>query len=207
MLIALDLDMKHQRAPIQVLHWYDFICPFCYLAQNRNAVLTAHGFNIVELPFQPHPEIPIEGIPAGPRDGTMYTFLEREAKAAGLELRWPPRLPNSRRALAAAEWVRREQPKKFHKFQSALFAAHFVRGEDLGDTAVIHFHAIESGVDIQRLDAALADGRAYRFVDEAEALGRQHGVRGTPAWFIDQQLISGLLPLEEFERLAEHASR
>jgi hypothetical protein len=24
-----------------VLHWYDFLCPFCYVAQQRNAILRA----------------------------------------------------------------------------------------------------------------------------------------------------------------------
>lgn len=23
-----------------VLHWYDFICPFCYVGQEQNAILT-----------------------------------------------------------------------------------------------------------------------------------------------------------------------
>jgi len=66
----------------------------------------------------------------------MYAMLEREAKDAGLLLRWPQRLPNSRRALAAAEWARRHQPGSFPRFQEELFAAHFVLGEDLEDTAV-----------------------------------------------------------------------
>ncbi|HEX7361410.1 MAG TPA: hypothetical protein VF283_13050 [Bryobacteraceae bacterium] len=73
----------------------------------------------------------------------MYSHLEREAKEAGLVLNWPSRLPNTRHALAAAEWVRRHQPEKFARFQKALFAAHFVSGEDLGNTAIVEGHASE----------------------------------------------------------------
>ena len=94
-----------------VLHWYDFICPFCYVDQQRNTILLRRGLDVVELPFQAHPEIPAGGIAVGPRDGPMYAMLEREAKAAGLPLRWPRRLPNTRSALAAAEWTRRFQPR------------------------------------------------------------------------------------------------
>jgi hypothetical protein len=93
-----------------VLHWYDFICPFCYIGQQRNAILSRHGLRVLEMAFQAHPEIPSGGIPAGSRQGPMYAMLEREAKDAGLTLNWPPRLPNSRCALAAAEWVRQRSP-------------------------------------------------------------------------------------------------
>ena len=40
------------RNPRAVLHWYDFLCPFCYIGQSRNAVLVQHGFHLVELTFQ-----------------------------------------------------------------------------------------------------------------------------------------------------------
>jgi predicted DsbA family dithiol-disulfide isomerase len=75
----------------------------------------------------------------------MYAMLEREAEAAGLPLHWPPRLPNTRRALAVAEWARRHEPKAFSQLHKGLFAAHFVLGEDLENHAVIDRHASESG--------------------------------------------------------------
>jgi predicted DsbA family dithiol-disulfide isomerase len=191
----------------EVLHWYDFLCPFCYVGQNRTAILTRYGLNVVELPFQAHPDIPASGVPAGSRVGPMYSYLEREAKEAGLALNWPSRLPNSRLALAAAEWVRRHRPDKFAQFQKDLFAAHFVSGEDLGDPAVIDRHANDLGIDLEALHAAFADGTALAAVKNSEMLGHRYGVRGTPAWLVAERLISGLLPAPEFESLAEAANR
>jgi predicted DsbA family dithiol-disulfide isomerase len=130
--------------PRTVLHWYDFLCPFCYVGQQRNAILIRHGLQVDELAFQAHPDIPLGGIPAGPRNGPMYATLEREAKAAGLRLHWPGRLPNTRQALAAAEWVRRNQPSGFSQLHRELVEAHFVLGEDLEDIAVIDRHARNS---------------------------------------------------------------
>src|SRR5262249_54214781 len=52
-----------------VLHWYDFLCPFCYVGQHRTAILVRQGLRVVELPFQAHPDIPEGGIPAGTRNG------------------------------------------------------------------------------------------------------------------------------------------
>jgi predicted DsbA family dithiol-disulfide isomerase len=189
-----------------VLHWYDFLCPFCYVGQHRTAILVRHGLRVVELPFQAHPDIPPGGIPAGPRNGPMYAMLEREAKEAGLPLRWPARLPNTRRALAAAEWARRHQPRAFPQFHKDLFDAHFVLGEDLEDPAVIDRHASESSIDLAALHAALADDRAAAAVTEAEMTGRKYGVQGTPAWLLGERLIAGLRPAAEFERLAETES-
>jgi len=191
--------------PRTVLHWYDFICPFCYVGQQRNAILVRHGLHVVELPFQAHPDIPPGGIPAGPRNGPMYAILEREAKETGLLLHWPRRLPDTRRALAAAEWTRRHQPLAFPQLHKELFGAHFVFGEDLEDPAVIDRYATESGVDLAALHAALADGSGAAAVKEAEMIGRKHGVQGTPAWLLDRRLIRGLRPAAEFEHLAENA--
>jgi predicted DsbA family dithiol-disulfide isomerase len=122
-------------------------------------------------------------------------------------LHWPPHLPHTRRALAAAEWARQHQPGPFHQFHRDLFAAHFVLGEDLEDTAVIERHARASGIDLAALHAALSNGSAAAAVTEAEATGHKYGVQGTPAWLLARQLILGLRPAVEFERLAENAAQ
>jgi predicted DsbA family dithiol-disulfide isomerase len=192
-------------SPSSVLHWFDFMCPFCYVGQQRNDILEGRGLDVVHLPFQIHPEIPVGGIDAGPRVGPMYATLEREAANAGLPLNWPARLPNTRTALAAAEWVRLHQPDVSGDFNRGLFAAHFALGEDLGDMAVIERHANEVGVDLDALRAALADGTASASLAEAESRGARLGVQATPSWLIAGELISGLLPPSEFERLAEKA--
>jgi predicted DsbA family dithiol-disulfide isomerase len=199
-----DLESR-VRNPRTVLHWYDFLCPFCYVGQSRTTILVRHGLDVIGLPFQAHPDIPPAGVPAGTRNGLMYANLEREAKEAGLQLNWPPHLPDTRRALAAAEWVRRHQPDSFHQFQKDLFAAHFALGEDLGNPAVVDEHATDLGIDLEALHSAFADGSAFAAVSNAETIGHKYGVQGTPAWLIAQRLISGLLPAAEFDRLAEVA--
>ena len=201
-----EFNERDLTSPGKVLHWYDFICPFCYIAQQRNGILVRHGMGDVELAFQAHPDIPPGGIAAGPRLGPMYALLDHEAKEAGLPLHWPRRLPNSRRALSAAEWTRQHQPAAFPALHKALFAAHFALGEDLEDPGVIDRHANASGVVLGSLHAALLDGGAAKLVTETEATGRKYGVQGTPAWLFNQRLIVGLQTAAEFERLAETSS-
>ncbi len=185
-----------------IYHWYDLTCPFCYIAQARNRILLDRGLVLAELPFQAHPEIPIEGLAMQPRSGPMYVMLEREAALAGLPINWPNRLPNSRRALAAAEWTRLNAPEKFRTYQRELFSAHFALHEDLGSDAVILRVADGVGVNATSLEAALHAQASFDSVDEGEAAGRRAGVAGTPAWSIGGRLISGLQPRELFERIA-----
>jgi predicted DsbA family dithiol-disulfide isomerase len=137
----------------------------------------------------------------------MYAMLEREAREAGLRLRWPEHLPNSRRALSAAEWARRNQPQLFPRLRQDFFNAHFVLGEDLGNSAVIDRYLSELGINLTALHRALADGSAAEAVSEAEMLGRNHGVQGTPAWLLADRLISGLRPAIEFKRIAEDSKQ
>lgn len=184
-----------------VLHWYDFVCPFSYVGQHRTAILIEAGFDVVALPFQAHPGMPADGLPIAPRWEATDTMLEREARAAGLPLRWPRRIPHSRRALAAAEWVRRHQPSVFAELHRALFEAQFVLGEDVDDQAVIDRHAAIAGVNLGALRAAVADGSAVAAVSQAEWVGRQRGVDGTPAWLVDGRLIIGLQPASDFQPL------
>lgn len=187
----------------QVLHWYDFLCPFCYVGQQRNTIFESRGFDVADISFQAHPEIPREGRAVGKRSGPMCSHIEEEARAAGLPLVWPERLPKTRMALAAAEWTRRHMPRSFPALEKALFAAHFVLGEDLGDRDVIDTHAVEAGIDIAAMHRALDNGSAYLLVDRSETLGTRLGVRGTPAWFVAGRLIPGLYPREQFEELAQ----
>jgi predicted DsbA family dithiol-disulfide isomerase len=191
----------------EVLHWYDFLCPFSYIDQSRTAVLTSHGFNVIELPFQVYPDIRFSGVSVGRCFGSMYSNLEREAKEAGLALNWPSTLPDTRLALAAAEWVRQNQPDHFRPFYKDLFAAHFVFGDDLGNVTVIDRHAKNQGICLEALHIALADGTALRAVKDAEALGRRYKLRCTPACLVGQRLISGLLSTPDFCRLAAAAKQ
>ena len=60
--MSLVTEPHSMRNPRAVLHWYDFLCPFCYIGQSRNAVLVQHGFHgRTDIP-EIHLEIPHGGI-------------------------------------------------------------------------------------------------------------------------------------------------
>ena len=186
-----------------VLHWFDFICPFCYVAQDRNRILRDAGVEIAELPMQIHPEIGPGGAPAPRRTGAVYTWLATEARAAGLVLNWSARIPYSRPALAAAETVRVNQPGRHRAFIAAVFDAYFGHGQDIGDGAVIAECAAASGVDPLLVGSVTTPAVADDALRCPEAWVRAHEVTGTPSWLVGEALVVGLQPREYFVRLGD----
>ena len=187
----------------RVVHWFDFICPFCYVSQDRGELVAARGLDVVDLPLRAHPEVPPAGVRIGPRRGPMYRHIEAEARAAGLVLNWPSRLPSSSVALGAAEWVRRIHPVISREFNRSLFEAHFVLNQDIGDEATVLRHAALLGLDPALLGAALADRSTASWIRESESAAHRHGVRGTPAWLYRGRLLEGARPVAEFSRFLE----
>jgi predicted DsbA family dithiol-disulfide isomerase len=171
-----------------VLHWFEFICPFCYIAQDRNRILRAHHITVIDLPMQIHPEIGAGGAPAPPRTSPNYEHLAEEAHEAGLELNWSRRIPYFRVALAAAETVRLYRPESHQAFNAGIFHAYFALGKDIEDWAVI---AEGAGVAAFVLNQTTSWAAEVELRD-AERPASAHHVPGTPSWLADDQLIVGL---------------
>jgi predicted DsbA family dithiol-disulfide isomerase len=184
-------------------HWFDFLCPFCYLAQDRNRILRERGIKVVEHPLQIHPEIGPGGEPAGPRQGPGYEYLAQEAETAGLPLHWSDRIPYSRPALAAFAWLRDTTPDAADRFAAAVFAAYFGDRRDIESEDLLVALADEAGGNGEDLRTALASGAACEALARSEALGREYGVTGTPTWVVEGQGVSGLRPRQWFEEWAD----
>jgi predicted DsbA family dithiol-disulfide isomerase len=182
-------------------HWYDLTCPFCYVSSSRNKILKENGFTIIALPFQAHPDVPAEGIFMGQRTGPMYEILEKEAKEANLPLNWPVRLPNSRYALTLAEQVRRHQPHFFSDVKDRLYAAHFALNEDLGSKEVVNNILQSFGIAEQEIDRWLQNETAANDLANSAYTAQLVGVRGTPAWILNNQVIPGLQSRAFFQQL------
>jgi predicted DsbA family dithiol-disulfide isomerase len=187
-----------------VLHWFDFICPFCYIAQDRNRILRHAGVAVLDLPMQIHLEIGPGGAAAPARGGPMYEQLAAAAGEAGLELTWSSCVPYSRPALVAAETVRIVQNESYQAFLAAVFHAYFALAKDIEAPVVIAESAESVGVDPYVLDDEMASAAAENELRYSERRAREHHVNGTPSWVVnDDQLIVGLRSREFFIALGQ----
>ena len=183
-------------------HWFDFICPFCYVGQSRTALLRAAGVTVAELSFPIHPEIGPGGVEAPDRHGALYAQLSAEAERAGLPLVWSEQIPYSRPALALSELVRARHHTHHSAFVKRVFDAYFVGGSDIEQPAVLRDCLAASGVDDTELMDVSSLAAGMRAVEESAAAGRAAGVTGTPAWMINGRLIIGLQADEVFRSIA-----
>ena len=160
------------------------------------------------MPYELHPRIPVEGVSLRERWGprydyavAMYQRIEEECEAVGLPFRRPERIPNTRRALETAEYVRRHEPAAFPALDRALFDAHFVEGRFIGDPDVLDELVTAAGADAAAVRTAIEDGAMAGEVQRSMEEAGEVGVTGTPSWLIaGKLLIPGVLPRHLFER-------
>lgn len=172
---------------------------------------------VASLPYELHPEIPVGGISLEERWGArygeataMYARIEEECEKAGLPFRRPARVPNTRRALATAEWVRRNEPESFDALELALFQTHFIENRPLDDPGVLDELVKKAGADAEAAHEAVDEGAMDVAMRESMEAAIDANVTGTPAWLLDGRLlIPGAQPRDLFEiwvgRLRERA--
>ena len=110
-----------------------------------------------------------------------------------------PLLSNSRLALQAAEFAREHD--LFEPFHTALFAAYFSHGLDIGNIDVLAMIAHDAGLDDEAMKRALENGK---YLPALEAVKEEAAVRcvtGVPAFFIgDKKSVVGAQPLDVFRK-------
>jgi predicted DsbA family dithiol-disulfide isomerase len=191
---------------VQVTVWSDYLCPWCYLALDREQQLEEMGVDVVIRPFELHREIPVGGreLRDGGRTAAVFDHVGRECAEVGLPFRRPARSPNTRDVLAAAEHVRLTQPAIFPALHRALFAAHFAEGRDIGDADVVDAIIVACGGDAVPVRAAVESGIAHEALAASMDEAWDHEVTGTPAFLLPSGfVIPGVQDRETVRRIAE----
>ncbi|MGB2696041.1 MAG: DsbA family oxidoreductase [Dehalococcoidia bacterium] len=195
--------MSDARVRVTVIS--NYICPWCYVGMARIERLQRNfALNVQWQPFEIHPEIPPEGKPMGGVAAAYYERFRPLAADAGLPFELPERVPNSHRALEAAEFAREQGA--FDPFHHALFLAYFTHGRDISDLDVLSELGASCGVDADELREALESRRYAALVDERTDESRQQGYTGTPTFIFEDGErrfpITGAQDYEVFESVA-----
>lgn len=172
---------------------------------DRSAYLRErHGAQVTWRPFDLHPEIPDEGLPAE-RLGFYLGHLDRvraEVEASGLPWRTPTVIPRTREALEATEHVGHVAPDAVHDFHHDVMTGYWAEGLDIGRRGVLLAIAGRHGVDGDTLAAALDEGRHAEAVDASKRDAYDVGAGATPSWWIDRRFVlPGAQPREVFDRI------
>ena len=123
----------------------------------------------------------------------MRPYLVDFAKAQGVSgMMVPAHKPNTRKALALAEWARGQG--RLHEVRTGLMDAYWREGLDLEDDGVLARVAASAGLDGQ---AALQGSREPGILERVAAMGREAaraGVTGIPTFDIGEERVVGAQP-------------
>ena len=106
-----------------------------------------------------------------------------------------PRKDDRKDETAAA--VARELDK-FWKFHDIAF-----KGQDKLDNASIEGYAKQSGADMTKFAECMKSGKFKSFVEQDLKYGESVGVRSTPTFFINGEIVSGAVPIEQFSEIID----
>jgi predicted DsbA family dithiol-disulfide isomerase len=138
------------------------------------------------------------------RVAAMHARLLGFAKGFGItDMKMRQRSPNTRRALAIAEFAR--DLGKLEPWRRVAMDAHWKGGLDLESDADLRALAAEAGLDP---DAALAASRDLEFltrIDRKRAEAEELGVTGIPTFVIGNRGVVGCQPYQVLAQFVEAA--
>jgi predicted DsbA family dithiol-disulfide isomerase len=178
---------------LKIMMFSDFVCPFCYIGlEVMRKLKPEFDFELQWRGFQIHPEWPAEGMPAsefhrGMDPDTrraMWVRIQGMAAEAGLEMKPPAVLYNSRLALEAAEFA--AEHGRAEAFEEQVYRAYFQEGANIGDREVLTELAAEAGINRDQLDEAWSSGKYTLKLKNNALMAHHRGVSGVPTFFIGE---------------------
>jgi predicted DsbA family dithiol-disulfide isomerase len=163
------------------------------------------------LPYELHPEIPLEGMSYEEYFPPHYLSRIQSApylplaEEAGLVMKRGTRLINTRLALSAAEFAR--EHGRFHEMHLALFRAYWEQTGDIATLDGLKAIATEVGLDAEAMAAELVAGRYEDMLDANRREATQVGINGIPAHVFGlRYLVMGAHPYEVLKQVADKAA-
>ena len=202
-------------APVRITVTSDFICPWCYIGENRLRLALESlpediEIDVTWLPFELNPEMPSEGFDRRAYRSRKFGSWEhsRALDAKTVEAGAPEgvvfdydamtKTPNTMLAHRLSLFAR--QQGRQTAFVEALFKAYFAEGRDIGDPEVLGDIARVIGLD---RDAARVFLRGADLAVEVLALERhayEGGINGVPHFEIGKHILHGAQPPEAIRR-------
>ncbi|MEQ8226979.1 MAG: DsbA family oxidoreductase [Rhodospirillales bacterium] len=201
-------------APITLEVFSDYVCPWCYLGDNRVKQLKdAYNVDIKLVHFPLHPETPAEGRTLADMFGVgddeiaaKNARMQGMMQAEGLPFKDRSHTFNSRLAQEVGKWA--ETQDGGNAIHDKFFEAYFVDQRNIGDVEVILDIVKSAGLNVDEARKVIEDRTFKDAIDADWAKSHQYGVTGVPTFVSagpDGQLhgLVGAQPLEGLMQLME----
>jgi len=183
--------------PVPIHIWSDYVCPYCFLAEQplADAIATSDVTADVRwMPFELRPE-PTPTL--RPEDDYLQTGWAQSvyplAEKMGVEIKLPDVSPQPYSRLAFEGHLFAEAKGLSREYTHRMFTAFFRESRDIGDIDVLTSLAEEIGLDAAAYRDALRDGI---YTETHQALLKQAyeevQVTAVPSFLIGNRLLRGL---------------
>lgn len=152
-------------APITIVEFSDFQCPFCGRAAETVTQLKKKYGNKISLTFRHFPL---------------------------------PMHKDARPASEASMCINEQSTDKFWKFHDLAF-----KNQDKLDKANLEKFAKDVGADVKKYTACVEAKKYADFVQKDVEYGEKIGVKSTPTFFVNGQLVNGAVPIETFSEIID----
>ena len=193
--------------PVVLEVFTDYVCPWCYLGENRIRKLP-EKLNVTykRVHFPLHPETPAEGRLLQDMFGVGSEEIAAKndrmrglMQADGLPYKDRSHTYNSRLAQEIGTWA--DTQNDTHGIHDAFFHAYFVDRLNIGDRAVILKIVEDCGLDVAAATKVLDERTFKDAVDADWRKSHQYGVTGVPTFVAGGHGLVGAQPSDAVEQL------
>lgn len=197
-------------ARLKVAVYFDYICPYCFIAKNL-ADRLAKEFDIaVEWKgFLLHPEIPAGGVSLHEMGWEKERIILARMRVSlladqlGIKMTFPLHLSSSRLALVMGQLAM--EKGRFLEFHDAVFRGYWQEGKDIGNEAFLDGIAQRIGLEPGAVKEYVYGPRAEAILEQMVAEAQERGVDGVPVFFIGNFKVVGVQPYGILVKAVERA--
>lgn len=208
------------KQPLRIDIVSDVVCPWCIIGYRQLAEALKQTNTEHEIhwhPFELNSNMPSEGQNLREHIMEKYGSSKEESDAsrirmteAGSEVSFEfnfnddTRMHNTFNLHQLLYWAGQQGQKPMHDLKQALFSAHFTKGRNISDNAVLADIAAEVGLDRSEALAVLEEQRFAKEVRAEEQHWQQQGIQSVPAMiFNERHLVSGAQGVENYVNILE----
>ena len=203
---------------IKILYWSDFVCPFCYIGEQRMKNLIKEleitdKFEFKLLSFELDPNAPRESklnrietlskkyhMPIEKAKQSVEN-INKLGKAEGIDFKYDTcRGGNTFKAHRLAKYIEKKgNYENTEKIINLLYDAYFTKNLLISDESILIDLGTKVGCTKEELEKFLASNELSQEVRQDEEDGYAEGVHGVPYFMINKEVINGAAPKEEMK--------
>jgi predicted DsbA family dithiol-disulfide isomerase len=197
----------------------DTICGWCFVGSQRllsTLKKIDKKFEIIYVPFQLNPEIPMEGMDRSDyvinkfgsieNASFMYSNMIQEAKKETIDIKLEKiqKTPNTILSHVLIDLARRNNAQTEIVFE--IFLEYFTKGTDIGEKNNLIKIGTNHGIKEDLLVNELDSKKNREKINKMDKIGRQIGITGVPFYVFNEKIfISGAQSVKALEEAIEKA--